>query len=298
MANVAFIGLGTMGLAMARNIIEGGHRVVGYDMSGDAVADHVSNGGIAAKSSSEAADGAEFVITMLPNGEIVKSVLFDSAGVVETINSSSLVIDMSTIHPSDTDEIRNALSLKNIGMIDAPVGRTSQHARTGNLLIMAGGNGADIDKARPVLQCMGDTVLDCGGPGTGSRMKIINNLMSTVLNVLSAEVLTLAETTGLDRNLAIDVMNGTTAGMGHLSTTYPAKVLKDDLSPDFMIDLAKKDLGIAIAMSEQLGVPLALAGEAMSVYSDAHADGRGTQDWTAIYAMLREKYSSLMAAAK
>ena len=121
-------------------------------------------------------------------------------------------------------------------------------------------------------------------------MKIINNLMSTVLNVLTAEVLTLAESSGLDRDLVIDVMSGTPAGRGHMSTTYPSKALKGDVSADFMIDLAKKDLKIAISMSEQLGIPLALAGEAESVYSDAQANGRGNQDWTAIYPALREKY--------
>ncbi len=290
MANVAFIGLGTMGLAMARNIIEGGHRVAGYDTDPDAVANHVANGGSAASSPANTADGAEVIITMLPVGEVVKRVLFDASGVVETAGVASLVIDMSTINPIDTDEIRDGLAAKEIRMIDAPVGRTSEQAKTGNLLIMAGGSAADIEEAQPVFECMGDTVVDCGGPGMGARMKIINNLMSTVLNVLTAEALTLAESSGLDRNLAIEVMSGTAAGLGHMSTTYPAKVLKNDISPAFMIDLAKKDLGIAITLSETLGVPLALAGMAEAVYANAHDEGRGAQDWTALYEMLRQKY--------
>ena len=290
MANVAFIGLGTMGLAMARNIIEGGHRVAGYDTDPDAVANHVANGGSAASSPANTADGAEVIITMLPVGEVVKRVLFDASGVVETAGVASLVIDMSTINPIDTDEIRDGLAAQEIRMIDAPVGRTSEQAKTGNLLIMAGGSAADIEEAQPVFECMGDTVVDCGGPGMGARMKIINNLMSTVLNVLTAEALTLAESSGLDRNLAIEVMSGTAAGLGHMSTTYPAKVLKNDISPAFMIDLAKKDLGIAITLSETLGVPLALAGMAEAVYANAHDEGRGAQDWTALYEMLRQKY--------
>jgi 4-hydroxybutyrate dehydrogenase / sulfolactaldehyde 3-reductase len=290
MANVAFIGLGTMGLAMARNIIEGGHRVTGYDTAPDAIANHVANGGSAASSPANAADGAKVIITMLPVGEVVKRVLFDASGVVETAGVASLVIDMSTINPIDTDEIRDGLAAKEIRMIDAPVGRTSEQAKTGNLLIMAGGSAADIEEAQPVFECMGDTVVDCGGPGMGARMKIINNLMSTVLNVLTAEALTLAESSGLDRNLAIEVMSGTAAGLGHMSTTYPAKVLKNDISPAFMIDLAKKDLGIAITLSETLGVPLALAGMAEAVYANAHDEGRGAQDWTALYEMLRQKY--------
>jgi len=290
MTDVAFIGLGTMGIAMARNIIEGGHRVAGYDTNPQAVTDHCANGGIAATSPAAAADGAQIVITMLPMGDVVKSALFDESGVAETLEPGALVIDMSTINPSETDAIRTTLSTKSIRMIDAPVGRTSRHAITGELLIMAGGESKDIEQARSVLECMGDAIVDCGGPGMGSRIKIINNLMSTVLNVLSAEVLTLAEATGLDRDLTVDVLNGTTAGQGHLSTTYQNKVLKNDLSPDFMIDLAHKDLGIAIEVSKELSVPLALANKAEAVYAEAHDKNRGSEDWTAIYAMLRDKY--------
>jgi len=290
MTNVAFIGLGTMGIAMARNIMKGGHRVVGYDTNAQAIDDHVANGGIASSSPAAAADGAEIVITMLPNGELVKQVLLDKSGASETLEPGAVVIDMSTIKPSETDAIRTSLSAKNIRMIDAPVGRTSRHAITGELLIMAGGESKDIEEAQAVLQCMGDSIVDCGGPGMGARIKVINNLMSTVLNVLTAEVLTLAEATGLDRDMAVDVMNGTTAGLGHLSTTYPNKVLKNDVSPDFMIDLARKDLLIAMEVSKELGVPLALASEAEAIYAEAHNNNRGREDWTALYAMLRDKY--------
>jgi len=290
MADVAFIGLGAMGLAMANNIVKGGYSVAGYDISAAAIERHAANGGLAASSAAEAASGSRVVVTMLPVGDDVRSVLFGPSGVVEGVSQGSLIIDMSTIHPFENDSIRNDLTAKGQRMVDAPVGRTSLQAKAGTLLIMAGGKAADIVEARPILECMGDLIIDCGGPGMGSRMKIINNLMTTVLNVLTAEVLTLTESIGLDRDLAIEVMSGTAAGQGHMTTTYPAKVLKDDLSPAFMIDLAKKDLGIAIKISEQSGVPLVLAREAESVYSDAQAEGRGAEDWTAIYAMLRDKY--------
>ncbi|MBT3909400.1 MAG: sulfolactaldehyde 3-reductase [Rhodospirillaceae bacterium] len=292
MTDVAFIGLGAMGIAMARNIVEGGHTVVGFDTSEAAMEQHVANGGVSAPSATEAVRGAKIIITMLPIGAVVQTVLLGPPGAVENIDAGAIVIDMSTIHPSDTDDIRDGLKAHDVRMIDAPVGRTSVQAETGTLLIMAGGDSADIEEVRPVLECMGDLIIDCGGPGMGSRMKITNNLMTTVLNVLTAEVLTLGEATGLDRDLAIEVMSGTAAGLGHMSTTYPAKVLKDDLTPAFMIDLARKDLGIAIEMAEKTGVPLALAENADTVYADAQSAGRGAEDWTAIYAMMREKQIS------
>ena len=112
-------------------------------------------------------------------------------------------------------------------MVDAPVGRTSQHAIDGKLLIMAGGEEADVEAMVPLLSCMGDTIVYCGPSGSGSRMKLLNNYMSIASNVVTAEALTLAERSGLDRDLAIKVMMGTTAGQGHLATTYPPRCLKE-----------------------------------------------------------------------
>ena len=288
MTQIAFVGLGTMGLAMAKNLLKAGHLVVGFDPSEIAMSRHAQNGGQAAESPAEAAKGAEVVITMLPNGGVVRHAVFDKGGIIEGMQDSALLIDMSTIHPTETDNIRKDLASKNIAMVDAPVGRTSVEAALGTSLFMVGAEKNDFERARPILECMGDTIIDCGGPGKGSRMKIVNNLMTTSLNVLTAQVLTFSDATGLDRDLAISVMNGTAAGRGHMSTTYPAKVLKGDLTPAFMIDLAKKDLDIALALSKELAVPLSLPTQAETVYSDAQRAGRGGQDWTAIYDMLNK----------
>jgi len=290
MADVAFIGLGVMGLGMANNIIKGGHKVTGYDRSEAALKAHAANGGAVATSAADAARGTDIVITMLPKGDVVKSALFGVDSVTESINPGALVIDMSSIHPFETDDIRKQLEDKGFHLVDAPVGRTSIQAATGNSLFMVGAEPEDFKKALPLLECMGDTITDCGGPGKGIRMKIVNNLMTTVLNVLTAEVLTFSDAVGLDRNLAIDVMRGTAAVQSHMTTTYQAKVLKGDLTPAFMIDLAKKDLGIALSLSESLKVPLTLAVESEVIYAEAQDKGRGAEDWTAIYAMLREKY--------
>lgn len=290
MAKVGFVGLGTMGLAMAKNLMKGGHSVTGFDPSATAMSNHVQNGGQAATSPAEAAQTAEFVITMLPNGKIVRHAIFDAGGIIETMQNNALLIDMSTIHPSETDGIRRDLAEKHISMVDAPVGRTSVEAASGTSLFMVGATKDDLETAHPILECMGDTIIDCGGPGTGSRMKIVNNLMTTSLNVLTAQILTFSDATGLDRDLAVSVMNGTAAGRGHMSTTYPAKVLKGDLTPAFMIDLAKKDLDIALALAKELGVSLSLPTQAERIYSEAQEAGRGGQDWTAIYDMLHRNH--------
>ena len=292
MANIGFIGLGAMGLCMARNLLSNGHKVIGFDFSKVAMDAHVENGGEIAISAAEASAEANFAIAMLPNGDAVKQAVLGPSGVAGKLPKDSLLIDMSTIHPLETDQIRQDLLDQGIAMVDAPVGRTSVEAELGKSLFMVGAEKCDFDAVQPILACMGDTFIDCGGPGTGSRMKIVNNLMTTSLNVLTAQVLTFSAATGLNQNVALEVMGGTAAGRGHMSTTYPSKVLRGDLEPAFMIDLAKKDLDIAIKFSETLGVPISMAIQAEKIYTDAQADGRGRQDWTAIFDMLQKKQHS------
>ena len=287
MTRIAFIGLGTMGQPMARNLIKGGFEVAGYDTRAQAIAAHVEHGGVGAGSAVEAADGADLLITMVPNAQHVRATFVGPGGVQKALSRSTLVIDMSTIHPAESDAIRAMLAEDGVSMIDAPVGRTSLHAIEGKLLILAGGTAADIARAQPAFDCMGDQTIDCGGPGKGIRMKIVNNFMSIANNVLTAEALTLAETIGLKVDLAREVMAGTVAGQGHMNTTYPAKVLKGDLSPAFMLDLAHKDLGLALDVAGATNVPLPVGAAAREQYTLARGQGRGRQDWTAIYAMMR-----------
>ncbi len=194
---------------------------------------------------------------------------------------------MSTILPTVTDEISTYLNASGHRLVDAPVGRTSKHAVEGKLLIMAGGEEEDVQAMVPLLSCMGDTIVYCGPSGSGARMKLINNYMSIACNVVTAEALTLAEQSGLDRDLAIEVMMGTTAGQGHLATTYPAKVLKGDVTPGFMVDLAHKDMGLALDFASHLQVPLPVGAAASQTYTNAQVQGRGRDDWTAILETVR-----------
>ena len=290
MKTIGFIGLGTMGIAMSKNLIDGGFVVRGFDPIPSTMEQHQTQGGVIAASPADAARGADMVITMLPVGAIVKAVLFNDDGVIHGLRANGLVIDMSSISPQETDDIRKNLNRQGLRMIDAPVGRTSHFARLGQLLIMAGGVSSDIEEARSALSCLGNEIEDCGGPGMGVRMKAINNLMSTALNSLTAEVLTLAEAYGLDVTKAMEVMAGTPASKGHMVTTYPNKVLKGDIEADFMLDLAKKDLDLALVMAEQAGIPLSTARAAATVYDQAQGQGYGTKDWTALYAMYKSNH--------
>ncbi|EMN3920857.1 sulfolactaldehyde 3-reductase [Citrobacter farmeri] len=287
MAVIAFIGLGQMGSPMASNLLRQGHQLSVFDVNADAVQRLVEKGAQPACSPAQAAQGAEFVITMLPNGDLVRRVLLGEDGVCESLSPQALVIDMSTIHPLQTDKLIAELHAKGFAMMDVPVGRTSDHAVAGTLLLLAGGTPDQVERATPVLMAMGNELINAGGPGMGIRVKLINNYMSIALNALSAEAAVLCEALGLSFDVALQVMSGTPAGKGHFTTSWPNKVLKGDLSPAFMIDLAHKDLGIALDVANQLHVPMPLGAASREVYNQARAAGRGREDWTAILEQVR-----------
>ncbi len=288
MPTIAFIGVGTMGTPMALNLLKAGHSLRIFDIDKGATDKVASRGAELTGSPAEAASGAEFVITMLPNGSHVEEAVFGSDGLAGSLSAESLYIDMSTISPDVTDGIARKLAKLGRAMVDAPVGRSSKHAEEGKLLIMVGGAEADVRRANPILGHMGDTVVHCGPVGSGVRMKVINNYMSITLNLLTAEALVLAEASGLDVQQAREVMLGTVAGQGHMGTTYPAKVLKGDLVPGFMVDLAHKDLGLALDLGASLNVPSLTGAVAREAYGLARSRGRGREDWTALYEVVRE----------
>nr|WP_318384435.1 sulfolactaldehyde 3-reductase [uncultured Enterobacter sp.] len=287
MASIAFIGLGQMGAPMASNLLKKGHQLWVYDLNPQAVEMLMREGAIGCQSAADAAQFAEFIITMLPNGERVAEALLGENGVCTRLSTDALVMDMSTIHPLQTDKLINEMQARGFSMMDVPVGRTSDHAVAGTLLLLAGGTAQQVERATPVLMAMGSELINAGGPGMGIRVKLINNYMSIALNALSAEAATLCEALGLSFDVALKVMSGTPAGKGHFTTSWPNKVLKGDLSPAFMIDLAHKDLGIALDVANQLHVPMPLGAASREVYNQARAAGRGREDWTAILEQVR-----------
>lgn len=285
---IGFVGLGTMGLPMASNLARAGFEVRGFDLSKEARAALVDAGGVDSATAAEAACNAQFVITMLPAASHIEQALFGSDGIAGALTPEAVVINMSTILPEETDRIGKVLSERGIAMVDAPVGRSALEAARGALLILASGTPAALQAAQPLFDVMGNQTIDCGALGNGSRVKVINNFMGVSLNALTAEALTLAEASGLDIRLALDVMRGTIAGIGHMRVTYPNKVLKGDLDAGFPVDLAHKDLGLAIQLAARTNAPIFMGSAAAQAYSIVRARGRGRQDYTAVYPVLRE----------
>jgi 4-hydroxybutyrate dehydrogenase / sulfolactaldehyde 3-reductase len=285
---VGFIGVGVMGAPMARNLARGGHRVAVYDASARALGAFQSSDCRVADSAADAARDADVVITMLPDSEHVRQALLGEAGACASLAQGRLVLEMSTIAASASITLGQELVRRGYRMIDAPVGRTPSDAAAGTLLIIAGGDADDIAEARPLFECLADTIVHAGPRGHGIKLKLVNNYMSTVGTLLTAEALTLANKAGLDRATTVKVLSSTTAGRGQLIVNYPKKVLAGDLQPDFPLRMAHKDVSHALSLGAELGSPLLLGAIAREMFALARPWGRADEDWTAMLLLLED----------
>jgi len=285
---VGFIGLGVMGGPMAANIVKGGHQLTVFDLNADAVAALVKAGATAAASPKEVGAASEIVVTMLPLPQHVEQVLTGPGGVADGLAKGGLVIDMSTIDPRTSRRVAAKLRERGIAMVDSPVGKTSEHAVTGTLTLMVGGEPADIARAKPVLDCMGNQTFLCGGQGAGHAMKMTNNLLATTIMCANTEALAIGVKEGLTLELMVEVMKTTMGWNQQLAMAMPKKAFAGDDSPGFMIKLAAKDVKLAVDAARQMGFEPLVGAGAHATLDRAMALGRGDRD-TAALLFLREE---------
>ena len=290
MSKVGFIGVGTMGCPMATNIISKGNDLNFYDpyVQDDSITKLTDIGAIHCTSLRDLLNDRDYVITMLPNGNNVKEVCLSDNGLLKQDMKDYIYIDMSTILPTDSIDINKEFKMHNILMYDAPVARLVSNAIDGTLLILVGGDQDKFEIIKPLLETMGSDVVYCGKSGSGSKMKIINNYMSIVSNIVTAETLSLVKKSGIDLDLAINLLTTTAAGKGHLNVSYPIKVLKNDVSPGFKNSLALKDLKLALEQGSLDGINLNTGKTALKVYEDADKTSYKDLDWTSMFNYIKE----------
>lgn len=278
--STGFIGLGQMGLPMSSNMVRKGVSLTVFDVQQAPVDALVALGARAAGSVAELAGQCDIVFTILPAPPHVKSVILGE--LLPNLRPGSLVVDMSTVDPWTTDEVRDALHAAGHRFIDAPVGRTTTYAQRGESLFMAGAELDDLEAIRPLLETMGTTIVHCGAPGAGTRVKIVNNFVAVSLCQLDAEALALGAALGLDVDTELEVMNGTLATNGFLAVGFKQKTLIGDIEPGFRIDLAHKDISIALDAANRLALPLTQGASTREALNVARARGYGDKDFTAL----------------
>jgi 4-hydroxybutyrate dehydrogenase / sulfolactaldehyde 3-reductase len=283
-----FIGLGTMGAPMVRNILAKGHSVIVCDVVPEAVASLAAAGALAALTPREVAAGAEVVITMLPDAPDVERVALGAHGIVAGIRPGSIYIDMSTIDPATTRRIGAAIAAKGAAMIDSPVGKTADAAVAGTLTLMVGGPADVIARCRPLLDCMGTDFFHCGELGAGQTMKLLNNLLAQTIGTASVETLVAGVKAGLTLDTMLSVLRTTMAWNNQLAIAMPKRPLVGDFKPGFMVKLAHKDCRLALQMVDALGVRSPVSHATLDALDDGMRSGIGNDDVGAMLKMREE----------
>ena len=290
---IGFIGTGTMGQPMVRNLIAKGFGVVAYDAVPAALDAAVKLGASASGSAADAAKQADLVVTMLPSSSHVEAVYLGAGGVLEGAAKGRLCVDMSTIEPAVSRRVAERLRERGVRFIDAPVSGGVVGAEKATLAIMVGGESADLDEAHPALAAMGANIIHVGPVGSGEVAKLCNNLIAGVAMVAVSEAFRIAEGFGVDPKVLTSVISkssGNTWAMEHghpVPGMVPTAASSRDYAPGFMTDLMAKDLGLAVNAARELRVPLAVAPAAQQMLRLASSHGYGRKDFSSVYAFLK-----------
>lgn len=276
---VAFIGIGNMGRRMANRLVTAGYRVSVHDV--DPVAARAFDGvATVAPTPGDAAVAADFVLTSLPTPAIVTDVYTGPGGVLDEVPPGALCVDLSTIGPGAARRVAAACAARGVGFLDAPVSRGVQAAEQGTLSIMAGGDPAALDLARPVLDRLATSVTHCGPVGSAQLAKLCNNMVAAVTMAALGEVLVAGVRGGLSTRLLYEVLH-TSSGDSHILSEYFTRVVFPPSRPaHFSLDFMVKDIELYLAAVPDSASPISEA--VRTVFRECQRQGLGPRDATAI----------------
>ena len=286
MSTVAFIGLGNMGSGMCANLCRAGIKVRAFDLSRAAMDRAAEAGAQLVESADAAAAGAEIVVTMLPAGTHVLDVYFDTGKVARTATPGALFIDCSTIAVEDARTAHARAREAGFALVDAPVSGGVAAAEAGSLTFMVGGEVADFERARPILEAMGKNIFHAGGAGNGQAAKIANNMLLGVSMIATCEAFNLAERLGLDAQTFFDI-SSKASGQCWSMTTYcpapgpvPAAPSNRDYQPGFSVAMMLKDLKLAMGAAAGAGADTDFGKAAEQAYQALADAGHGDRDFS------------------
>jgi 2-hydroxy-3-oxopropionate reductase len=280
--SVGFIGIGTMGREMVRNLLKAGHAVRAFDLNEGSVADIVKEGATRAKTPADAAQGADIVITMLPDTPHVEATIYGENGLLKSPPPGKLIVDMSTISPVAVRRIHADLQKLGVSFIDAPVSGGPLGAKNAALSIMAGGEAEAFASAEPFFRAMGTTINHVGASGAGQTVKLCNQLVCGINIQAICEALALGRASGVDLNLLREVLLGGAAASWMLDKLGPS-MIEGNVGAGFRIDLMFKDLRLVQEHAQALNVPLPGTALVTSQYVDARAHGEGANGNQALF---------------
>ena len=293
MAQIGFIGLGNMGLPMAQNLIKAGHPVCGYDVSAAALDKFAAAGGIAVRSLDVASMGVDLIISMLPAREQVREVYLGQGGVLASAAPGTLLVDCSTVDVETARAVAAAAKVNELEMLDAPVSGGVAGAQAGTLTFMVGGGDQAFERAKPVLQAMGSSIVQAGAAGSGQAAKICNNMILGISMIAVCEAFVLAEKFELDPRKLFEI-SSQSSGRCWSMTNYcpvpglvPTSPANRDYQPGFTATMMFKDLKLAQDAARLARAVTPLGAGAAAVYQRFVEDGGGALDFSGIIRFLR-----------
>ena len=286
---IGFIGLGTMGGGMAANVLKAGYELVAHDIRREAATPLLENGASWADTPAELAAECDVVLTSLPGPREVEAVALGDGGVLEGMRAGGVYIDMSTSSPTLIRSIAERFAAKGAAVLDAPVSGGPVGARTGRLAVMVGGDRDVYERVKPALDAIGDRVGYIGGVGSGSIAKLMHNCIGYGLQTIVAECLTLGVKAGVDAAPLFEaICNGSVGRGSTFANTYPNTYLAGNFDPpSFALRLAHKDVGLALELAREYGVPMSVGSIAYQEMTAAL--NRGWADKDSRIAMLLQE---------
>jgi 2-hydroxy-3-oxopropionate reductase len=285
--NIGFIGLGIMGKPMAKNLLKAGFQLTVHDVVRERVDEVVQAGAKAAHSSKQCAEGADAVVTMLPDSPDSELVLLGPDGVLESAAEGCTLIDMSSIAPTVSQKIAAACEAKGVDFLDAPVSGGEPGAIEGTLAIMVGGKSSVFERAKPVFETVGKSHVLCGGYGAGNTTKLANQIIVAANIEAVGEALVLAKKAGLEPGSVFQAIKGGLAGSNVLNAKGPM-MIEGNFKPGFRIRLHQKDLNNALITGKELGVPLPVTALVQQMIGALVNRGKGDADHSAIANFIEE----------
>ena len=275
---VGFIGVGNMGGPMCRNIIRNtNHEVIVFDVNHEALTACIEVGAAAAASIADLAARCDVILTSLPVPRIVEEVALGAEGVAEHANPGTVFIDLSTNSPATAKRVSEGMRSKGLLMLEAPVSGGTARAKDGSIVIMVGGDTHVFEQQLPLLSSFSGAVVHVGDVGMGSTAKLINNMLAFCNSAAAAEALMIGKRAGIDLH-KLDSVIRNASGMSSGYANMATKAFKGDFAATFALDLAHKDLRLALEMADDLGVPGLIAPQVMNLMRLARGMGLGSAD--------------------
>ncbi len=278
---ISFIGLGIMGKPMAKNLMKNGHQLFVYDRNPAAVEEMRAAGATICGSSVETVKDVDLVITMLPNSPHVKSVMLEDDKLADYMPKTATFIDCTSINPVASREIAAELEKRGIEMLDAPVSGGQPKAIDGTLSFMVGGKEEVFNRFKPVLECMGSSVVLCGGIGAGNVTKLCNQTIVAVNIAALAEALQMGQMCGVEPQKIFEAIRGGLAGSTVMNAKAPM-MMDQNFEPGFRIDLHIKDLKNVVDAASTVDAPIPLTQSVLEMMKVLHKDGCGSCDHSAL----------------